>query len=145
MNTLRLSFAFKVGLHVLFIIAGVVITLWVAGCTERETRHRTIDGIPLEERIDWADNECGNRGPQAGCYVKLDGKHVIYYSSVAPAYVFLHELAHSKGMKHTEWDGNNCAIVTAAAGTYRVGQQLCIVTGREIVTDPVAATSQRNH
>jgi len=157
MRSLRLSLSLKVWLHVLFIIAGAVLSLWIAGCTERQTRFRTVDGIKFEERIDWADNPCGNRGPQAGCHVRLDGKHVIYYSSVAPAYVFLHELAHSKGMKHTEWDGKNCAIVTAPGGTYKVGQQLCIIAGREVVTEPLASaaahiepqqpasTSRRNH
>ena len=118
MQTLKLSTAFKVGLHVAVIVIGVALSLWIAGCTDPQTRFRIVDGIQLEERIDWSDNPCGNRGPQAGCHIQRGERHVIYYSSVAPAYVFLHELAHSKGMKHTEWDSRNCAVVTAAGGTY---------------------------
>lgn len=102
-----------------------------------EVRDRIVDGIPITEHIDENDSPCGHRGHKNGCYVNQDGKHNIWYSEVGPEYIFQHELAHAKGMKHDEWKrmglfGSDwCAEITAPAPNYTLGDLVCNNGGRE--------------
>lgn len=125
--------------------AALVALLWA--CAAPSVKYTLIDGVEVVEHVDMVDNPCGNRGVAVGCHWitprrGADGQfvtvHHIAYSSVAPGYVRVHELAHAvEGMRHGEWHdnrhGETCARITAAAMGYPLGAMICVDGRRERV------------
>ena len=63
-----------------------------------------------------------------GCtLIRADGYHV-YYSELDPL-ALPHEMDHTRGMRHSEWDSRgseSCATITAAGKTkWKVGTRIC--------------------
>ena len=63
-----------------------------------------------------------------GCtLIRADGYHV-YYSELDPL-ALPHEMDHTRGMRHSEWDSRgseSCATITAAGETkWKVGTRIC--------------------
>ena len=129
-------------------IRAAALVALLSACSAPSVKYTLIDGVEVVEHIDMVDNPCGNRGPASGCHWVTprrvaDGQfvsvHHIAYSSVAPAYVRVHELAHAvDGMRHDEWRFNpwhkeTCARITAAAVGYPMGAMICVDGRREII------------
>lgn len=108
-----------------------------------EVRKRIIDGISVTEHLDENDSPCGGRSWLNGCYANRNGEHHVWYSEISPDFVKAHELAHAKGMTHTDWQPErnglygalmNCAFVTNPAEQYEPGDKICVTPRGEIRT-----------
>jgi len=116
----------------LFLIA---IAVLMTACATPVTQVRSYDGITYVEHLDEAGDPCGARGYDVGCSLTdMYGVHHIWRSSVSPPHVLPHEVAHRKGMNHTEWIliqdfggvWKNCATITNGYGIYTQGKRVCI-------------------
>ena len=97
-----------------------------------------VDGIVYTLHIDNQDPPCGTRKYNEGCYVEwANGEKAVYVASIAPQWVVDHELAHVKGMRHTQWretDRGVCAFVIQSGGKYARGDTLCnTATGEHVI------------
>lgn len=117
----------------------LILCLLLAGCAAPVTTLKSVNGIQYIEHLDAPDSPCGFRDPSAGCHAKsLAGISEVWYSSISPAYVYRHELAHVQGMQHTPWAkdmfGRNCATVLVGHGWYEAGRTICVThTGESIL------------
>ena len=123
MNSWSTKFAELIELSAIYILLN--------GCTVTPiTLTRAFDGTELIEHIDdKLPPACEQAYPRGGCYQARDGKHHIWYSSVSMPYVREHEIAHAKGMRHTEWEWigqESCATILVGVEKYLHGRQLCI-------------------
>lgn len=112
----------------------IILCLLLSACASPITKLTIIDGAPVFEHIDHNDNPCGNRGLAAGC----QQGNSIWYSSVGPAYVRDHELAHIRGMRHGEWRYDSwrkqtCTVITVGIEGYPQGAVLCHDGNRQAI------------
>lgn len=123
---------------------GLVICLFLCpvliGCSSPSVNRRTVDGVPVVEHLDTDDVPCEHKGRHhaVGCYSFVAGEHHVWYSSVAPERTISHEIAHAKGMRHSEWivlGRDVCSMVTSPGGAYRVNQMICVDEHGEHVHD----------
>lgn len=108
----------------------LVLCAMLAGCAGGVVRHTLHEGEVVVEHVDTRDQPypCTS-GVASGCSQMRGTIRHIWYSSVGPAYVLKHELAH-KIMEHSEWEYNqwyeaNCATITVGATDYPLGHLLC--------------------
>jgi len=98
-------------------------------------RTMIIDGELIYAHIDYPTNPCHSNGERGGCHAVIDAsQHIWYASSVAIG--LDHELAHVKGMRHTEWvygPRGAAAIVTVAGPGYPLGSTIFDNGYREFV------------
>jgi len=140
------------------VIRAAALVALLSACSAPSVKYSLIDGVEVIEHIDMIDNPCGNRGIAAGCYWVTPRRvaggqfavvHHVAYSSVAPAYVRLHELAHVKGMRHDDWRFNSwhketCARITAGIVGYPAGSVICVDGKRERVFNLIGESDNEN-
>lgn len=117
------------------------------GCASPQERATQLGWRTVIEHIDATDSPCGERGPDAGCHAMINGTSHIWYSSVGPGYVRSHELAHARGMRHTDWQRHAirrglCAVVIIPTDGYPAGADICIDGRRELVLDNSVARNE---
>ena len=103
--------------------------LLLASCSPMTVTQMEVDGIPYVMYVDHDNPPCGTRLFNEGCYIEgAEIGRAIYVSSIAPAWVIEHEVAHVQGMRHTEWrktDKGFCSFVIRSGGKYSRGDILC--------------------
>lgn len=99
-------------------------------------RTLVVDDELIYAHINYLDNPCHSNGERGGCYALIKASHHVWYSASAPAFVLAHELAHVKGMRHTEWEygpRGARATVTVAGPGYPLGATIFDNGYREFV------------
>jgi hypothetical protein len=111
----------------------LISTLILAACATPHDKTVVVNGQPVIAHIDYTDNPCGTRGPEAGCTQIINGVRHIWISGAAPAHVTRHEIDHGP-MQHKAWRQHRyfgwCAEITVGAPGYPLGGLICHNEGR---------------
>lgn len=120
----------------LLLVLGVATAFTLGGCATPFDRVMVVRGQAVVAHIDYTDNPCAVRGPDAGCSAVINGTRHIWYSGVAPAHTIEHEENHD-GMDHATWQQHPhfgwCAEITRGDARYPVGGLICMNEGRQWV------------
>lgn len=120
-------------LFVAFLVLGVATAFGLGGCATPYDKVVVVRGQAVVVHVDYTDNPCGVRGPDAGCSAIIDGTRHIWYSGAAPAHIIGHEEDHDM-MDHAAWQQYPhfgwCAEITRGGSRYPVGGLICLEVGR---------------